>query len=55
MKAKDKRINLRVPESTYEWLKVKASDSSITMTELVNRLLLKSIKELEELNEPKQF
>ena len=55
MTTKPKRINLKVSAPTYEWLKQRSSELSITMTELINRLLLASIREHEEVNEPNQL
>ena len=55
MKDKDKRINLRVPCYVHDWLKEKARDDSITLTELLNRIILKSKNESEALNEPRQY
>tara|TARA_Y100000816_G_C25580221_1_gene312133 strand:- start:32 stop:196 length:165 start_codon:yes stop_codon:yes gene_type:complete len=50
---KDKRVNLRLPENLHEWLKIKAKESSISVTELINRVLIKYREEVD--NEPKQF
>jgi len=50
-----KRINLKVPSYTHAWLKQKASECSLTMTELINRILAHHIAEQEKINAPEQF
>ena len=52
----DKRINLRIQSiDTYEWLKQEALKQSITLTELINRVLNSYRSECESLNEPRQY
>ena len=48
-----KRINLKVPEDLYAWVKFAAEAKGLTMTEFLNRLLER--KREEELNDPQQY
>ena len=53
--SKDKRINLRLPHYIHEWLKERANRDSITVTELLNRVVIKYKDECEALDEPRQY
>lgn len=49
-----KRINLKVPEELYAWIRFQAYGKGLTMTEFINRILERR-REEEKVNEPKQF
>ena len=49
-----KRINLKVTEELYAWVKYTAKSRGLTMTELLNRILERQ-REEDRVNEPKQY
>lgn len=49
-----KRINLKVSEEVYAWIKYMAKSKGISMTELINRFIDQKIEE-EKANAPQQY
>ena len=49
-----RRINLKVSDEVYAWIKYTAQVKGISMTELLNRLIDKKIEE-EKANAPQQY
>ena len=49
-----KRINLKVSEEVYSWIRYTAKAKGISMTELINRLIDQKIEE-DKVNAPQQY